>query len=302
VVFDQVTSAGNTQGPVVQEPLVDPYTPIKNGTLDITTTAGYSGNVTVTMSYAGYQLLEYQEAAITMLHEEGDGWRDITLSRDTQEKTVTGQASGLSRFTLQIAPASAPATATWYLAEGSTDYGFDCYITIENPNDSAVKANVTYMTGEGPVDGGVVSLPAKSQATINPRDTLGNKDFSTKVVCNEAQIIAVDRTMTWTGPGAASPEAHNSIGVTGSHKGGLRPTGHTGEGDVPQQQAGGSRFHRHHRAGQQLLPGRRLERLGLHNVRAGAKPQRGSDRCYPHLYDNGRAENPANVYHARQIS
>jgi len=214
VVFDKVTSPGNTVGTLVQDPFVDPNTPIRNGTLDITTTAGYSGNVTVTMSYAGYQLLEYQEAAIAMFHEEGDGWRDITLSRDTQEKTVTGQASGLSRFTLQIAPASAPATATWYLAEGSTDYGFDCYITIENPNDSAVTANVTYMTGEDPVDGGVVSLPAKSQATINPRDVLGNKDFSTKVVCNEAKIIAVDRTMTWTGPGAASPEAHSSIGVT----------------------------------------------------------------------------------------
>ena len=56
----------------------------------------------------------------------------------------------------------------WYLAEGSTNYGFDCYITIQNPNTTAVTAQITYMTGSGPVTAPSVNLPAKSQATINP--------------------------------------------------------------------------------------------------------------------------------------
>ncbi|MFH1149364.1 MAG: hypothetical protein V1748_02700 [Actinomycetota bacterium] len=102
----------------------------------------------------------------------------------------------------------------WYLAEGSTAWGYDCYISIENPNEDAVNAQVTYMTDTGPVDGGVVPLPALSQATVNPRDTLGDRDFSTQVTCQEDETIAVDRTMSWTGQGAASPEAHNSVGVT----------------------------------------------------------------------------------------
>jgi hypothetical protein len=49
---------------------------------------------------------------------------------------------------------------------------------------------------------------------VNPADKLGSKDFSTKVVCTEGETIAVDRTMSWTGPGAASPEGHSSVGVT----------------------------------------------------------------------------------------
>ena len=105
-------------------------------------------------------------------------------------------------------------TPTWFLAEGSTDWGYSCYISIENPNPTAVTASIGYMTDSGLVDAGEVNLPAGSQATVNPRDTLGAKDFSTYVECKEGKSIAVDRTMTWTGPGAPSPDGHCSVGVT----------------------------------------------------------------------------------------
>jgi len=102
----------------------------------------------------------------------------------------------------------------WYLAEGTTAWGFSTYITIENPNTAAVTADITYMTNTGSTAGPSVNLPPQSQTTIDPNVTVPNQDFSTRVSCREGQTIAVDRTMTWTGPGAASPEAHNSIGVT----------------------------------------------------------------------------------------
>jgi hypothetical protein len=102
----------------------------------------------------------------------------------------------------------------WYLAEGTTAWGFDCYITIENPNNQQVNADITYMTGSGAQSGGTITLPAMSQATVFPKDRLGNKDFSTSVVCREGLTIAVDRTMSWTGQGAPSPEYHSSVGVT----------------------------------------------------------------------------------------
>jgi len=106
-------------------------------------------------------------------------------------------------------------TSTWYLAEGSTAWGFSDYITIENPNAAALTAKITYMpTGSANVVK-TVALPAMSQTTINPADVLGAKDFSTKVECtDQSKTIAVDRTMTWTGPGAPSPEGHSSVGVT----------------------------------------------------------------------------------------
>ena len=103
---------------------------------------------------------------------------------------------------------------TWYLAEGTTAWGFDEYITIENPNNVAVNAAITYMTNTGPVNGPNVALPAASQATVDPKPTVPNQDFSTRVSCTEGLDIAVDRTMSWTGTGAASPEGHNSVGVT----------------------------------------------------------------------------------------
>ena len=114
---------------------------------------------------------------------------------------------------------------TWYLAEGTCAWGFSTYITVMNPNSSAVTVKITYMdphaysggkSGKGRVlPPRQITLPAQSQTTFNPRDDLGySTDFSTKVECVEGKTIAVDRTMTWTGPGAPSPEAHNSIGTT----------------------------------------------------------------------------------------
>jgi subtilisin family serine protease len=115
--------------------------------------------------------------------------------------------------------------STWYLAEGTTAWGFNTYMSIENPNDSAVTANVTYMTDSGQKSGPTVNLAAKSQATVNPGDTLGQRDFSTKVECKEGKAIAVDRTMTWIGDGAPSPEAHSSVGVTAPAKTWYLPEG-----------------------------------------------------------------------------
>lgn len=131
---------------------------------------------------------------------------------------VNGASSNKSAFTV-CSPA-------WYLAEGTTAYGFSTYITIQNPNTSAVSCRVTYMTGSGPKAIPEVTLPASSQLTINPQSELGDMDFSTKVECTDSKkTIAVDRTMTWTGTGAKSPEAHASVGVPSPAKAWYLPEG-----------------------------------------------------------------------------
>ncbi|MBU4273892.1 MAG: IPT/TIG domain-containing protein [Planctomycetes bacterium] len=118
----------------------------------------------------------------------------------------------------------------WYLAEGSTAWGFDTEISVENPNKEELHANVTYMDtntegGWGKVATRTVSLPPESQTTVDPRRDLGDTDFSTRVECLEGKSIAVDRTMTWTGEGAKSEEAHSSIGVTSPAKTWYLPEG-----------------------------------------------------------------------------
>src|SRR5450756_1972813 len=41
---------------------------------------------------------------------------------------------------------------TWYLAEGSTAWGFTTWLLLQNPaEDKSAKVNVTYMTKFGPV-------------------------------------------------------------------------------------------------------------------------------------------------------
>lgn len=104
-------------------------------------------------------------------------------------------------------------TESWYLAEGSTKWGFDTYINIQNPNEEAVIAYVTFMTDSGELPQPPITLPPMSQTVINPAGSIGSRDFSTKVESHNAKRIAVDRRMIWTGEGAASSEGHSSIGA-----------------------------------------------------------------------------------------
>lgn len=112
-----------------------------------------------------------------------------------------------------------PDSSTWYLAEGSNNWGFLTYIAIENPNDIAVNALVSYMTDDGEIPGGTVNLPPRSGVTIQPLEVTGRRDFSTRVECLEGETIAVERLMSVPGGGVSIPEVdpsghHSSIGVT----------------------------------------------------------------------------------------
>jgi hypothetical protein len=115
-------------------------------------------------------------------------------------------------------PPGPTATPVWYLAEGTSDYGFDTYVNIENPNAKPVTALVTYMTKAGPRTRAPLVLPAMSQTVINPRNDIGATDFSTRVECKEGKSIVVDRRMIWTGPGAPCQEGTSSVGVTAPAK------------------------------------------------------------------------------------
>ncbi len=113
------------------------------------------------------------------------------------------------------------AQPAWYLAEGSTAWGFDTYISVENPNDQGIDVRVTYMTEGGPVNGGTFPLKSESQLRLNPAEVVPSTDFSTFVYCVEGLDIAVDRTMSWNG----GIEGHNSIGVNSPQKAWYFPEG-----------------------------------------------------------------------------
>jgi len=213
-----------------------PYT-FNNVTEDHTITAEFemiTHSITVTQAAHG----NITPAGTAGVVSENDGAdQAFTIKSDPNyhvaDVLVDGSSVGsVTSYTLHNITANHAVTAsfasdssTWYLAEGSTAWGFDCYLSIENPNTDAVHATITYMTSTGNVSGGTVTLPAMSQATVNPAEKLGSTDFSTKVTCAENKAICCDRTMSWTGEGAASPEGHSSVGVTSPARAWYLPEG-----------------------------------------------------------------------------
>jgi len=172
--------------------------------IPLTQTVNYGANATININPGD----DYRTASVT---------DNSTLVTPTPSTSYTiNNVTGDHDVVITFEPIPTP---TWYLAEGTNAWGFSTYITIENPNNSELHAELTYMgpnpvTGRGRIAGQTVTLPALSQTTLSSEPDIGNTDFSTKVECTEGKTIAVDRTMYWTGQGAPCPEAHNSIGVT----------------------------------------------------------------------------------------
>jgi virginiamycin B lyase len=161
----------------------------------------------------------------------------------TNEYAITTASSGSSQVTVgpdqklwfcewganRIGTMSMP-TPVWYLAEGTTAWGFISNITIQNPNSVECTAQVTYDTGYGSKQASEIKMPPASQATVNPQEVMPNQDFSTVVTCKEGLSLAVDRTMSWLGTNAAATEGHNSIGVTSPNTIWYMPEGSTAWG------------------------------------------------------------------------
>jgi hypothetical protein len=111
----------------------------------------------------------------------------------------------------------------FYLAEGTSAYGFTTYVLVQNPNDSACDVTVTYMTTAGPKPQAAFSMDANSRKTIRVNDVLPDTDFSTQV--HGTKPIIAERAMYWgNGTGEA---CHDSIGMDAPHKTFYLPDGST---------------------------------------------------------------------------
>lgn len=85
---------------------------------------------------------------------------------------------------------------SWFLAEGCTGEGFETWVLLQNPNDDPANAELTFMTGEGEVDGPDVALPANSRVTVDVSQTVpDNMQVSTAVESD--QPIVAERAMYW---------------------------------------------------------------------------------------------------------
>lgn len=101
----------------------------------------------------------------------------------------------------------------YYLAEGTTAWGFTTYVLVQNPNDTAVDVTVTYMTTGGPKQQPSFRMPANSRKTIRVNDVMPDTDFSTKV--HGTKPIIAERAMYWNSSKGES--CHDSIGMAAPH-------------------------------------------------------------------------------------
>ncbi len=105
---------------------------------------------------------------------------------------------------------TAPAT-DYYLAEGTTAWGFTTYVLVQNPNSQPANVTLTYHTVSGPVSDPSFTMPPHSRKTVRVNDTHPNLDLSTWVH-GDRPIIA-ERAMYWGGSSASGEACHDSIGM-----------------------------------------------------------------------------------------
>ncbi|OFW56323.1 MAG: hypothetical protein A2Y75_03745 [Candidatus Solincola sediminis] len=97
----------------------------------------------------------------------------------------------------------------WYLAEGCTAGGFETWVLLQNPGDTAANVNITYMNKDGEKAGPALSLPAKSRTTINAASTMGS-DWNVSTKIDSDQPIIAERAMYWNDKRAG----HDGTGVS----------------------------------------------------------------------------------------
>lgn len=79
---------------------------------------------------------------------------------------------------------------TWYLAEGTTQSGFDTNIWVMNPNDSKAKVNIDYTLDDGTSLEQKINLPAFSQDLVDTSKTVGDgQEFST-IITSDIPVVA----------------------------------------------------------------------------------------------------------------
>ena len=118
----------------------------------------------------------------------------------------------------------------YYLAEGTTAWGFTTYVLVQNPNDGAANVTITYMTPTGPLPHpeNPIVMPPNSRKTIRVNDFVQPTDLSTQVHA-DLPIIA-ERAMYWGADGAKGEACHDSIGMDSPHGTFYLPDGQTSNG------------------------------------------------------------------------
>jgi hypothetical protein len=82
---------------------------------------------------------------------------------------------------------------TWYLPEGSSNWGFETWTLLQNPNATDAHVKLTYMSETGTPKEFDRTVPARSRASFNMASDVGTADASIKVT-SDVPVVA-ERSM-----------------------------------------------------------------------------------------------------------
>ncbi len=128
----QTTSSNNAGGALPSEyKLLGTY-------YDLTTTASYSGSITVTMSYDPADVKNQNN--LKLWHFDGTTWHDITTAVDTVNHTITGTTSSLSPFAIGEKDITPPTLTNFQLSPYVIANGSSSTISVSAQDDIGVSS------------------------------------------------------------------------------------------------------------------------------------------------------------------
>jgi hypothetical protein len=127
------------------------------------------------------------------------------------------------------APGITVTSSEWYLAEGSTDWGFRTYVCIQNPTEVENPATVRFMRSDGRNINYECTLKPHSRFTLDCANVPGceKADFSVKVTAESP--VVVERAMYFEDHDGKSG-GHDSPGVRAPARNWYLAEGYTGKG------------------------------------------------------------------------
>ncbi len=123
--------------------------------------------------------------------------------------------------------ATAPGS-DFYLAEGSTAWGFTTWLLVQNPNSVAANVSVTYMTPEGPLAQAPFTVPGKARRTIKVNDVPGMSNTDCSIHVQGSLPIVAERAMYWNN--GRKDACHQHVGTPSPHGTWYLPDGQTSQG------------------------------------------------------------------------
>ncbi len=85
-----------------------------------------------------------------------------------------------------------------FLAEGATAFGFESWITIQNPGASDATVYITYLTAEGAVERAPLAVKAGERETVEVAQDVPNNGQVSATLSSNTPVV-VERAMYWDG-------------------------------------------------------------------------------------------------------